>query len=57
MKKEWNAPAILDLTIQATAHGGGFNGGTQHGSHHKENGFRDDMGGGKRPNEGFLSRR
>lgn len=23
MKKEWNAPAILDLTIQATAHRGG----------------------------------
>ena len=48
MKKEWNAPAIFDLTIQATAHRG-----TQQGSHHKENGFRDDMGGGNRPNEGF----
>ena len=22
MKKEWNAPTILDLTIQATEHGG-----------------------------------
>lgn len=43
MKKEWNAPAILDLTIQATAHGH-FKEGGHHGGHGKfDNGNKSDL--------------
>jgi len=43
MKKEWNTPAILDLTIRATEHRGKGGKGDKGGRDHISGNYDDDI--------------